>query len=304
MAKYRILQANFWDDGFVLDLTPEEKYFYNYLLTNGRASQCGCYELPYKIMEMQTGYNRETVEKLIKRFIEYGKIKYDSTTKEILIINWSKHNFSKSPKVRTCILKEVESIKNKEFQQYMYKVCIDYGYPIDTVSIDYGEKEKEKQKEKEKEEEKEKQKQKEEGKTEPLICEEQEKNELKEFKKLYEENIGVVYPVTAEWLIEISSDVDIRLFKSAIEICAEKMNMNIAYLKGILKKWKDANITTYEQLESYRLQQENKKAKKVVNNHVSKNKFANFEQTFTKYSDDELDDIIKKSQKEKFGVGS
>ncbi|MCR1522053.1 DnaD domain protein [Clostridioides difficile] len=298
MAKYRILQANFWDDGFVLDLTPEEKYFYNYLLTNGRASQCGCYELPYKIMEMQTGYNRETVEKLIKRFIEYGKIKYDSTTKEILIINWSKHNFSKSPKVRTCILKEVESIKNKEFQQYMYRVCIDYGYPIDTVSIDYGEKEK--QKEKEKEEEKEKQKQKEEGKTEPLICEEQEKNELKEFKKLYEENIGVVYPVTAEWLIEISSDVDIRLFKSAIEICAEKMNMNIAYLKGILKKWKDANITTYEQLESYRLQQENKKAKKVVNGQLSKNKFANFEQTFTKYTENELDNIIKKSQDAKF----
>ena len=286
MAKYRILQANFWDDGFVLDLTPEEKYFYNYLLTNGRASQCGCYELPYKIMEMQTGYNRETVEKLIKRFIEYGKIKYDSTTKEILIINWSKHNFSKSPKVRTCILKEVESIKNKEFQQYMYRVCIDYGYPIDTVSIDYGEKEKEKQKE--------------EGKTEPLICEEQEKNELKEFKKLYEENIGVVYPVTAEWLIEISSDVDIRLFKSAIEICAEKMNMNIAYLKGILKKWKDANITTYEQLESYRLQQENKKAKKVVNGQLSKNKFANFEQTFTKYTENELDNIIKKSQDAKF----
>ncbi|MEW9479028.1 DnaD domain protein, partial [Clostridioides difficile] len=77
-----------------------------------------------------------------------------------------------------------------------------------------------------------------------------------------------------------------------------------AYLKGILKKWKDANITTYEQLESYRLQQENKKTKKVVNNHVSKNKFANFEQTFTKYSENELDDIIKKSQKEKFGVGS
>ncbi|HCJ2865053.1 TPA: replication protein, partial [Clostridioides difficile] len=68
--------------------------------------------------------------------------------------------------------------------------------------------------------------------------------------------------------------------------------------------WKDANITTYEQLESYRLQQENKKTKKVVNNHVSKNKFANFEQTFTKYSENELDDIIKKSQKEKFGVGS
>ncbi|HBG3424001.1 TPA: DnaD domain protein, partial [Clostridioides difficile] len=72
------------------------------------------------------------------------------------------------------------------------------------------------------------------------------------------------------------------------------------YLKGILKKWKDANITTYEQLESYRLQQESKKSKKVVNNQLSKNKFANFEQTFTKYTEDELDNIIKKSQDAKF----
>ncbi|HBF4255821.1 TPA: replication protein, partial [Clostridioides difficile] len=70
--------------------------------------------------------------------------------------------------------------------------------------------------------------------------------------------------------------------------------------KGILKKWKDANITTYEQLESYRLQQENKKSKKVVNNQLSKNKFANFEQTFTKYTENELDNIIKKSQDAKF----
>lgn len=124
-------------------------------------------------------------------------------------------------------------------------------------------------------------------------------NSLKEFKKLYEENIGVVYPVTAEWLLEVSNEVDIRVFKRAIEICAERMNMNLSYLKGILKKWKDANITTYEQLESYKLQHENKKSKKP-NSTVSKNKFANFEQTFTQYSNKELDEIIKKSQKAKF----
>lgn len=124
-------------------------------------------------------------------------------------------------------------------------------------------------------------------------------NSLKEFKKLYEENVGVVYPVTAEWLLEVSNEVDIRVFKRAIEICAERMSMNLSYLKGILKKWKDANITTYEQLESYKLQHENKKSKKP-NSAVSKNKFANFEQTFTQYSNKELDEIIKKSQKAKF----
>ena len=32
MAKYRQLHTDFWNDGFVLDLTPEEKYFYIYLM--------------------------------------------------------------------------------------------------------------------------------------------------------------------------------------------------------------------------------------------------------------------------------
>lgn len=157
MAKYRALQVNFWDDGFVLDLTPEEKYFYIYLLTNSRTSQCGCYELPYKIMEMQTGYNRETVEKLIKRFEDYGKIKYCADTKEILVINWHKFNFTKSPKVMNCILKEIELIKNNDFKYQLYIICKQYGYPIDSLSIDLGEKQKQKEKEKQKEKQKQQQ---------------------------------------------------------------------------------------------------------------------------------------------------
>jgi len=33
MAVYRQVQTAFWQDDFVLQLTPEEKYFYLYLLT-------------------------------------------------------------------------------------------------------------------------------------------------------------------------------------------------------------------------------------------------------------------------------
>ena len=71
MAKYRAIQTDFWEDGFVLDLTPEEKYFYLYLLSNSRTTQCGCYELLYKVIEMQTVYYRLFVEMLLHRFIEY-----------------------------------------------------------------------------------------------------------------------------------------------------------------------------------------------------------------------------------------
>ena len=90
MAKYRAIQTDFWEDGFVLDLTPEEKYFYLYILSNPRTTQCGCHELPYKVIEMQTGYNRETVEKLLQRFVDYGKIEYSPDTKEILIKKFQK----------------------------------------------------------------------------------------------------------------------------------------------------------------------------------------------------------------------
>jgi hypothetical protein len=65
VAIYRQVHVDFWQDGFVLDLTPEEKYFFLYLMTNSKTTQSGIYELPKRIIETETGYNRETVEKLL-----------------------------------------------------------------------------------------------------------------------------------------------------------------------------------------------------------------------------------------------
>ena len=115
MAKFRQIHVEFWQDGFVLELTPEEKYFYIYLMTNSKTCQCGIYELPKRIIETETGYNRETVDKLLKRFEEYGKIKYSDETREIIILNWIKHNRIDSIKVKKCIEKELNQVKNKEF---------------------------------------------------------------------------------------------------------------------------------------------------------------------------------------------
>ena len=264
MAKYRAIQVDFWEDGFVLDLTPEEKYFYLYLLSNSRTTQCGCYELPYKVVEMQTGYNRETVQKLLKRFEDYGKTSYNEETKEILIKNWHKHNFSKSPKVKNCILKEIEKIKSKDYKDYLYRVCIEYGYPIDTVSIDYKNSNDSLDKdldslsidsgEKEKEKEKEKQKQKEDTASPEKNVSKLVGNDLKEFTNLFEKNIGTVNQLIAQWLIEMTETIDRDLFARAIEICTERAKTNWGYLKGIINNWTNNNITTYDQLKAYELQ--------------------------------------------------
>lgn len=156
MATYRQVQTSFWQDPFVLGLTPEEKYFYIYLMTNSKTTQCGIYELPKRLMELETGYNRDTVDKLLTRFAEYKKIIYSDDTHELMIMNWLKHNKLNSPKVKQCIAKELQTVKNKAFVIKFHELCRVYKYSIDTVSIEWGEEEeKEEEQEEEKEEEKE-----------------------------------------------------------------------------------------------------------------------------------------------------
>jgi hypothetical protein len=127
---YRYLHTSYWQDPFVLDLTPEEKYFYVYVMTNSRTTQCGIYEIAKKIMVMETGYNIETIDKLIARFVEYNKIQYCDETKELYIKNWMKHNHSESPKVKACIERELKAVKCREFAENF----IQYGYSMDTES--------------------------------------------------------------------------------------------------------------------------------------------------------------------------
>ena len=145
MAAFRKISVSFWSDSFVGELTPEQKYFYLYLMTNDKTTQCGIYETSIRKMAFDTGYNTETIQKLLDFFQESNKIRWSRDTNEIALLNWVKFNDSNSPKVLACIEKELKQVKNR--------VLIEYLYSMDTHP--QKEEEKEKEKEKEKEEEKE-----------------------------------------------------------------------------------------------------------------------------------------------------
>lgn len=70
-------------------------------------------------------------------------------------------------------------------------------------------------------------------------------------------------------------------------------------MKKIIK-----NLNDLKQKEEERIVKENINKKQINttqnNNTYKKTKFHNFNETFTQYTSDELDEIIKKSQKEKF----
>ena len=136
MAKYRQIHTTFWNDPLILDLTPEQKYFYLYLLTNPNVKQCGIYEISIRQMTYHTGYNRETIEKLLDMFVELNKIVISKETNEIALVNFLKYNYSASPTVRKCIEKDLKNVKNKDLLQSM--MIAQYLYPNDTVCTEYG----------------------------------------------------------------------------------------------------------------------------------------------------------------------
>lgn len=128
MAIYRNVQLSFWTDNKVEDeFTPEDKYFYLYLLTNPQTNICGCYEVSYSQLTNQTGYNKDTVNRLIDRFENVHKvIKFNKDTKEMLILHWHKYNWSKSEKTLKGVEIVANHIKCKEFKQYVFDIvdCI------------------------------------------------------------------------------------------------------------------------------------------------------------------------------------
>lgn len=108
-------------------------------MTNDKTTQCGIYETSIRKICFDTGYNSETILKLLNFFEEKNKIRFSKETNEIALLNWVKFNESSSPKVLACVEKELKQVKNR--------VLIEYLYSMDT----HPQKEEEKEEEQEEE---------------------------------------------------------------------------------------------------------------------------------------------------------
>lgn len=99
MAKNRLVNTKFWTDTYVIDyLNPIDKLLFLYLITNPYTDISGVYELPLRLMAVETGIDRENIEKVIMpRFERDGKILYRDGW--IAIKNFQKHQII-NPKVK------------------------------------------------------------------------------------------------------------------------------------------------------------------------------------------------------------
>lgn len=290
MSKHRFINVSFWQDAFVLELTPEEKYFYLYLMTNSKTSQCGIYELPYRVIELETGYHRETVVKLLDRFVDYNKIEYCEETREIYLKNWAKFNWNNSIKVISRVESELAEVKHKEFvKNYVDTVnsmdknknIIQYPYTMD--SLWNKEKEKEKGKKKER-------KEKEEVSDDTVF-------ENQNAFDFYQKNgFGVLNPHIKDEMgayIDDFKEGGNEIVINALKISLERNKISWGYAKAILKNWLNAKLESLEEVEAHeRNWISNKTNNNTQNNNDRNDKIYSDLKTTNDMSKEEIDRIF------------
>lgn len=116
MAIYRPVHVTFWQDPKVIEeMTPEDKLFYLYLITNPKTTQTGIYQITKKQMSFELGYSIESINALMDRFENHHKtIVYNKETRELAIINWGRYNFPRAgTPIENCVKKELSEVKDK-----------------------------------------------------------------------------------------------------------------------------------------------------------------------------------------------
>ncbi|MEN3132537.1 DnaD domain-containing protein [Bacillus albus] len=266
MAIFRQIHTSFWNDVKVQeDFTPEDKYFFLYLLTNPQTKQIGVYQITKKQMAFETGYSQETIKALMQRFEDYHKlIKYDNETRELVIFNWGKYNLKKAGKpVEDLIKKELKEVKNisllipicKHIEQKSIKKLIEtfihdsYNDTLTKRGTSRGQEEEEKEEE------------------------EKEKEELQQEEAFpvaeniaidfYMKNFGVISPFMGEEINQWVDDLNQNLVVEAMKITLQNNTRNWSYTKGILKDWHQQGFKTIQDVEAaqaaFRRQQQSKK---------------------------------------------
>lgn len=111
MSKSRYINTKFWSDTYVDTLDPSEKLLFLYLLTNERTTISGAYELPLKIMAVETGFDKNMIEKIIKRFVSDDKMIHQDGW--IVMLNSHKHQNLKNSKIVSGIQREFNELPLK-----------------------------------------------------------------------------------------------------------------------------------------------------------------------------------------------
>lgn len=136
----RLIDTELWNnEQIVEEFTCDDKYFWLYLLTSPHGSICGVMRYSPAIIGRDMGLHKDTIENLVYRFENnYKLIVVDKETKELLILNWYKWNWSTSGKLLQSVINSKETIKSVFIQELVQERIDFVTGKIDRVSIPYA----------------------------------------------------------------------------------------------------------------------------------------------------------------------
>lgn len=124
---YSKIQRNFWETDEAREMTPEEKYFWMYLQTNANVNTLGCYAFRMRKAMDETGYNRETLEKLLQRMEQVLRILYDEGTKEVFLLHWAEGNWNKKTATLRALAADLKEIQSKTLKETVKTLLLKNG---------------------------------------------------------------------------------------------------------------------------------------------------------------------------------
>lgn len=136
----RLIDTELWNnEQIVEEFTCDDKYFWLYLLTSPHGSICGVMRYSPAIIGRDMGLHKDTIENLVYRFENnYKLIFVDKETKELLILNWYKWNWSTSGKLLQSVINSKETIKSAVIQELVQERIDFVTGKTDRVSIPYA----------------------------------------------------------------------------------------------------------------------------------------------------------------------
>jgi len=241
VAVFRKVYTEFWTDPKVLEeMTPEDKYFLLYLLTNSYTTQIGIYPISKKTIAFELGYSPESVEALMDRFItKHELITYNKETREIAIKNWGKYNLNRGGKpMEDCIKSELSRVKDVDLIPYIAEnienAKIRHLYDTYTKRNTISGQEEDKEEEEEEEEEKDKEQEQEQ---EYKKSSSSSSDEFKELAQLYQKCGFTVNGMTPEWIEENLKSYGYEWLKNALLEAESRSKRTKKYVDAILNNW-------------------------------------------------------------------
>ena len=111
MSKNHLINSDFWRDPYTSNLDPVEKLLFLYLISNPDSNIAGAYQLPIKIIAVDTGVDKDMILKIAERFLRDDKIFiYDGW---VAIKNRAKFNKLDNPNIQKGIIDIIN--KSPEF---------------------------------------------------------------------------------------------------------------------------------------------------------------------------------------------